>query len=335
MKFDWERRSTPEGLLQIARNQKRADQDRELNQFTAQHASLKFKSQWESKQILVTSNTNTTHAPSDALPKAPRALVVDELRREEQEKRDARLAQKTGAFQRREALLQQALAGKLHSASDQFKTENPHGIKDDYPELRDHVRAASSKKLVTEWDQQVKERNERLATAKCGTVPTAAGNFLSALGQNEVDRASRIRDMLLRDLEGQVNEAERRKMEEILERTKTQQQLQEQWRRTEAAATEIEIQQREKQRHFVEGMNKLKDWRREAAAQRAAAGVAAVQERPFLADRNEEKDDDGKGEVKWQLRMEAESQLDAWMDARDRAAAAKAAGVENYAAEQR
>jgi hypothetical protein len=126
MRFDWEPRPTPEGLLQIHRNQKREASDQSLRDYTSQSTSQKSRSQWEEssqrKAQLVAQTleqhessvfqaTTISSSSSEAEPRPrnnPPVHVV--LQRDEEEKKARRAAEKEVAARRREVLIQQAEA---------------------------------------------------------------------------------------------------------------------------------------------------------------------------------------------------------------------------------
>jgi len=264
MRFDWEKRATPEGLLQIHRNQKREASDQILKEYNSQSNNDKCRAQWEEaskgKAQLVAYTLQEQHRVSEdknASPKPPpRSLpVADFLRQEIEEKQAVRAAEKQIAARRREALLQQAAAIAVEQDNRRQAQAQEHRLtklKERDPELREYMRKLRDKELAAEWEQHQKEK--LISMQKVTTAPNLKNTSSCILlgGLKPAQDKKSTQEDVLNDLKLQLKESQRKKAEEISENAAMEAALRQQWDQEEAAAVQKEQEKREMQREFLE-----------------------------------------------------------------------------------
>jgi hypothetical protein len=270
MTFDWEKRATAEGLLQIHRNQIREASDQILKEYTSQSSSNKCRAQWEEASkgkaqlvaYILQEEQHRVSKDKNALPEtSTRSLsVADILRQELEEKQALRTAEKQLAARRREALLQQATAIATEGDTKreaQAQERRLTVIKKRDPELREYMRKLRDKELAEDWEQQHKEKLisiQNVTTAddpksirSCILLPGASLN--PALSKEDKKSAQKG---VLDDLKLQLKESQGRKAEERSKNAAIEAALRQQWDQEEEAAVRKEQEKMEMQREFLE-----------------------------------------------------------------------------------
>lgn len=335
-RFDWEPRPQPRGLVEIQRTQKREESNQKLREFTAEAASQKLRSQWEvtsqnkAEYVAQTlaSSSETSGPTKGTSSSQPRPLVADELRREVEEKKAAREAEKAAAARRREVLLQQAaeMAATLEAKRNEKVNEATRkAVLNDSFEIQDYTRASQARQQAAVWNQQLEDKRQAaLRSRKEDHMTSNTTSFLTTIGERDNTYAHTMKSQLERDLDGQLEEAERRKAEEDSANAAVLAQLQAQWQRENETSAKLEQEKRKDQIIFNEMADKVAIWRKEESSRRAAA--AAELERTMVAAAYQQGHQDKllEAEQREKRRQEVEAELDEWLEAKERAAAAEA-----------
>lgn len=299
MRFDWEPRPIPEGLVQIQRNQKRDAADQNLKEYTNQSTHYTCRSQWEEasqrksqlvsqilkqgdqERVLQTKNTSNSSKQQHTL------SVVDILRKESDEKRALRTAEKELAAQRREALLQQAaaIAATRESQREALAQESRlTALKERDPEVQEYIRKIRARELAEEWEQQQKEKlltvqEGSLASEKESGLASKSSSFVLQGGAVSVGQS---KEKLLEDLKLQLEEFKSRKAEEKFKNAEIEALMHRKWEEDKEAAIKEEQERIEKQLEFLESVEIERQWQLKQASKRAMAEAEA--EKQLLAE---------------------------------------------------
>jgi hypothetical protein len=324
MRFDWEPKPTPEGLLQIERNQRRAASDQILKEFTSQSSTDKSRSQWEEssqrkaqlvarilyeEQQQAESRANKD-ALSGPLPRNP--PVAEILRQESEEKQAFRAAEKELAAQRREALLQQAaaIASTRESKREaQAQKNRLAALRERDPEVKEFVRKLREKELAREWEQQQKA-NRILPYEEVPTDDIKHTSLPGAqLGLTTHDKITK-QEAVRAELNLQLEESQRRKVLERSEILALEAALQREWKQQEEAALQEEQGKLDIQHDFFKSVEAARAWQLNQASERAMA--EAEVEKRLLADTKlrQQQDTVKDSNAKIRLREERERQLE-------------------------
>ena len=296
MRFDWEPRPIPEGLVQIQRNQKRDAADQNLKDYTNQSTQYTSRSQWEEasqrksqlvaqilqqgeqERVLQAKNNN------NSLEQPHNLSVIDVLRKESAEKRALRTAEKELAALRREALLQQAaaIAAAKESQREALAQESRlTALKERDPEVQEYMRKIRAKELAEDWEKQQKEklltlheksRASEKESGGGGGLPSTSSSFVLQGGAINVGPS---KEKLLEDLKLQLEEFKSRKAEEKSKNAEIEALVQRKWGQDKEAAIKEEQERIEKQLEFLENMEIERKWQIKQISERALAEAEA------------------------------------------------------------
>jgi len=171
--FDWEPKRPPEGYFQILRGQKRDAIEREWKLYKDEKSLHRNRAQWginAARKAEFVSEVMASLPPMpETTPPAP-ILTSEILKQEVQERKAAREAAKSGAEERRAALLEQARDLVAHKELKRQATlDHLHSLQcdKDSPEVQEQIRLQNARELVAAWDSQrrVKDETQRLQQA--------------------------------------------------------------------------------------------------------------------------------------------------------------------------